>query len=116
MSAPAPAYVYNATVVRWVDGDTADLDIDFGRHIHQTVRCRLLGIDTPERGHVNWAEASANAKRDAPAGSRVVVATELDRDDKYGRLLATIYVGELNINQDQIDDGLAVPYDGGHKA
>jgi micrococcal nuclease len=116
MPAPIPQFIYNAVVLKWVDGDTVDLDIDWGGHIHRIERCRLIGIDTPERGMLHYKEATANAQFDAPAGTRCVVKTELDKDDKYGRLLVTIWVGELNVNQDQIDDGFAVPYDGGHKA
>lgn len=116
MPAPEPQYIYKATVIRWKDGDSVILDIDWGGHIKQERDCRLLGIDTPERGHLKYAEAGNNARLDAPAGTRCVVKTELDKDEKYGRLLVTLYVGELNVNQDQIDDGFAVPYDGGHKA
>lgn len=114
MSAPVPAYVYNATVLRWVDGDTVDLDIDLGFHVHTNSRCRLLGIDTPERGRTNWAEASAYAKKAAPAGTGVVIESQLSAD-KYGRLLVTVHVGDRIINQSLIDAGLAVSYGGGHK-
>lgn len=42
-------YSYNANVIRVIDGDTVDLDIDLGfRARLHNVRCRLIGIDTPE--------------------------------------------------------------------
>lgn len=115
MTAIAPAYVYNATILRWIDGDTVDLAVDLGWRIGINARCRLIGIDTPERGHHNWAEATANAKKIAPAGTLVVIESQLS-PDKYGRLLVTVHIGaEATVNQLQLDAGLAVPYDGGHK-
>jgi endonuclease YncB( thermonuclease family) len=42
-------YEYNCTIVRVVDGDTVDVDIDLGfdTWIHGE-RIRLYGVDTPE--------------------------------------------------------------------
>ena len=42
-------YEYNVRLVRVVDGDTVDVDIDlgFGVWLHKE-RVRLYGIDTPE--------------------------------------------------------------------
>lgn len=41
-------YKYAATLLRVVDGDTIDLDVDLGFNIHQKMRIRLMDIDTPE--------------------------------------------------------------------
>ena len=41
-------YRYNAKVMRVVDGDTLDLEIDLGFNIKINERVRLFGIDTPE--------------------------------------------------------------------
>ena len=42
-------YEYRATIVRWVDGDTVDLDIDLGFGIvYANQRVRLFGIDAFE--------------------------------------------------------------------
>ena len=42
-------YEYRCTVLKVVDGDTADVDIDLGFGIVLTdERVRLMGIDTPE--------------------------------------------------------------------
>lgn len=107
-------YKYKATVVRWVDGDTVDLFVDLGFHHFVKTRFRLYGIDTPERGHENWAEASNFSKLAAPAGTDIVVDVYKDAD-KYGRWLANIHVGEVSINDALVAAGLAVPYYGGTK-
>jgi micrococcal nuclease len=42
-------YEYNVKVVRVIDGDTIDVDIDLGFNIVlKKQRIRLYGIDTPE--------------------------------------------------------------------
>lgn len=81
-------YTYRATVVRWVDGDTVDLDVDLGFHLHTHDRFRLLGVDTPERGREGYDEATAFAEGMAPVGSEVTVTTT--KTDSFGRYLARI--------------------------
>ena len=42
-------YEYKATVVKIVDGDTVDVDIDLGFGVVlKDERVRIMGIDTPE--------------------------------------------------------------------
>ena len=92
---------YKARVLRVVDGDTLDVDIDCGFSVHVHERLRLLGVDTPEtygvkqdsveyaRGMkakdfvINWLE---------DAGGVVVIRTTKDRftKGKYGRWLAEV--------------------------
>ena len=35
--------------------------------------------------------------------------------EKYGRILADVYLDDLHVNQDLLDKRYAVKYDGGHK-
>lgn len=35
--------------------------------------------------------------------------------EKYGRILADVYLDELHVNEWMLDNSLAVPYDGGSK-
>jgi len=41
-------YRYQAKLIRVVDGDTVDAEIDLGFNIYIRERIRLMGIDTPE--------------------------------------------------------------------
>lgn len=104
-----PSYTYRATVVRWVDGDTVWLTVDLGFRLTTTNDFRLYGIDTPERGQPGYAEATARATALAPAGSTVLVTT-YKNPDKYGRWLAEVFAGGINVNQTLIVEGLARPY------
>ena len=108
------AYEYKARVVRWIDGDTVDLNVDLGFRLTMADRFRLTGIDTPERGKAGYDTARQRAERLAPVGSDVLVRTF--KADKYGRWLATIWsdVGPT-VNSALIEEGLAKPYLGGAK-
>lgn len=90
-----PLYHYRGTVLRVVDGDTVEIAVDCGLRISQVRRIRLLGYDAPELYRGETQEAGRSA-RDAlalllPVGSRVYVATELDRTS-FDRLLGRVYV------------------------
>ena len=102
---------YPAVIVRWVDGDTVDLDVDLGFHMHGMLRFRLFGLNTPERGQPGWTEATARANELAPPGSHVTAITRKD-GDKYGRWLAWIHPqgANVSVNDVLISEGLAVPY------
>ncbi len=41
-------YEYKAKLIKVVDGDTLDVQIDLGFNIFQNIRVRLLGVNTPE--------------------------------------------------------------------
>lgn len=107
-------YRYKAAIDRWVDGDTVDLYVDLGFHIYAKTRFRLYGIDTPERGHENWSEASDHAKLMAPVGTDVTIEVFKDAD-KYGRWLVNIHVNGESVNDSLVASGLAVRYYGGTK-
>ena len=78
---------------RYTDGDT--IRIAFGDDKEST---RLIGIDTPEtvdpRKEVQCygPESSAFVKDYVPKGTKVKVELDEDTRDRYGRLLAYVYV------------------------
>jgi len=107
-------YEYNAQVVRWVDGDTPELDADLGFHIRYRDHFRLLGVDTAERGHPLAAEGKALSMSLAPEGSTVRITTT--KGDKYGRWLTTVTnEAGLNVSDELLKANLAKPYWGGTK-
>ena len=106
-------YCYKAKCVKVYDGDTITLDIDLGFNLKMlSQKVRLLGINTPEiRGKAKKAGlVSRDRLRELIDGKDVVMLSHKDRTGKYGRWLATIYVGYLNVNQLLIDEGLAKEY------
>jgi micrococcal nuclease len=90
-------YEYRAKIKRVVDGDTVDFIVDLGFSVHITIRTRLLGVDTPERGHEDWAKATSECRRlllsvaesrDGSYPDWVKIKTE--KAGKYGRWLVQI--------------------------
>ena len=103
-------YTYNAKVISVYDGDTVTLLIDLGCWTFIREKCRLHGINTPEVRGKERPEGlvSRDALRELVLGKDVVVRTEKDKTGKYGRLLATLYMGDLNVNDWLVSESLAI--------
>ena len=114
---PQPQYVYRTRVIRVIDGDSMVLEIDLGCHVAITRAVRLVGIDTPEVvGATREAGIAAREwAREWLFDTRLVVETRLDANDKFGRLLATIWrAGDpVSLNAGLVAAGHAREYDGG---
>lgn len=106
------------TVERVIDGDTIDVSTWSG-----TKRVRLLNIDTPELSHFGTAEEClAQEAKDRlaellPAGTRVTLEYDVDRQDRYGRELAGVFKGSDFINEQIVSEGFAhaVLFEPNHK-
>jgi len=105
-------YCYKATCVYVYDGDSVTLDIQLGFDITMREKIRLLGINTPEvRGKERLdGLISRDRLRELIDGKDVIIVTHKDKGGKYGRLLATIYLDGVDINQQLVDEGLAEVY------
>jgi len=105
-------YCYKATCISVYDGDTVTLDISLGFGVTMREKIRLLGINTPEvRGKEReLGLISRDRLRELIDGKDVIIVTHKDKGGKYGRLLATIYLDGVNINQQLVDEGFAKAY------
>jgi micrococcal nuclease len=113
-------YQYKAEVRRVVDGDTFDILIDLGFDTYRHGRVRLYGINTPESRTKNLEEKKMGlaAKEFTDqwikkANSKVKIETILDKNEKYGRILARVWneAGEC-LNTEIVNAGLAKEYFG----
>jgi len=111
-------------VVKVVDGDTIDVDIDLGFSISFFSRVRLAGIDTPESRTTNakektlGLEVKEKLKKELAAAKDVVIKTEKpDSSEKYGRILGWVFLdgSDVSLNQRLINEGYAWTYGGGTK-
>jgi len=120
-------YEYKCKILRVVDGDTVDIDIDlgFGIWMHKE-RVRMMGIDTPEsrtRDKVEKAfglASKAKLKELLPIGSIQVLKTEIDKSGedkkgKFGRILGDFLLDGKRATDILIETGHAVAYFGGSK-
>lgn len=120
---------YDVTVIKVVDGDTVDVDIDLGFGIClKDERVRIMGIDTPESRTSDRVEdlfgeaAKARLKELLKHGGKLITTEDKNGEDmkgKFGRILGDFYVdhnGEKRrVTDIMIAEGHCVPYFGGSK-
>jgi micrococcal nuclease len=111
-------------VLKIVDGDTIDVDIDLGFSVSFTQRVRLAGIDTPESRTTDLKEKALGLevkeylKNLLDGAEDIVIQTEKpDSSEKYGRILGWLFINDedTSINEKMINEGYAWEYDGGTK-
>ena len=115
-------FEYNCKMVRVVDGDTVDVDIDLGFGVWlRKQRIRLYGIDTPEsRTSDDVEKVYGLAVKDflikwTNAGD-LTLKTFKDGKGKFGGILGELWFGRThNINQILVDNHHAVGYHGQSK-
>jgi micrococcal nuclease len=116
-------YEYNCKVVRIIDGDTVDVDIDLGFAVWlKKQRIRLFGVDTPESRTRDALEkkfgimAKNFVKGRLPVGSMQVLRTRMDDSrGKFGRILGEFVMEDTTLNQLLIVTNNGVPYFGQSK-
>jgi micrococcal nuclease len=113
-AAPVPNHVHYGIVTRWVDGDTLYINGDLDFRIHGDLECRLIGVNTPEKGQINYKEATFEACHLAPVGTQVVFKSEKD-PEKWGRWLVELWASDVDVDEALIASGLGVPYFGGKR-
>lgn len=99
-SAPQPGAVMTvATVVRVVDGDTAVFRLSDGSE----EKVRFIGIDTPESTKTveeYGKEASSYTRKVLTVGRSVVLEKDAESRDRYGRLLAYVWLSSPQVASD----------------
>jgi endonuclease YncB( thermonuclease family) len=136
--------VFDAKVVDVYDGDTCSVVIHWNQSFHK-FKVRCCGYDCPEikplkteKDRDKIIEMAHESKNyfvylvtnpffvldtiytNSEIGNFMkqntkIVKLKCHGWDKYGRLLGDFYVDGIHVNQKMIDQGFAVPYDGGTK-
>ena len=119
-------YEYRCKVLKVIDGDTVDVDIDlgFGMWIHNE-RVRIMGIDTPESRTSNDIEKkfglAAKERLKELLGETAILKTQVskkgeDMKGKFGRILGNFATEDgRNCADILCEEGHAVTYFGGAK-
>ena len=119
-------YEYRCKVVKIIDGDTVDVDIDLGFGVWlKKERIRMFGIDTPESRTRDLEEKKyGNAAKEFITGmlndeGGIVLKTKKDAEGKFGRILGQLWrttdFAEQSINDYMVEKHHAVPYYGQSK-
>lgn len=109
-------------VIKVYDGDTITIasKLPYDSSPLYRLSVRLNGIDTPEMKGKDISEdekTAAKMARDFVASLVLnkYVRLENMETEKYGRILADVYVGDIHLNQLLLKERYAVKYDGGTK-
>lgn len=103
-------YQYKCKVLKVIDGDTVDVEVDLGFDIRAKMRFRLAGINAPEMNTPEGKQAREWLIKEMPVDAEFTVETIKDRKEKYGRYLGTFYskLDIVSINVRIVDAGHAV--------
>ena len=114
-------FEYKCKLLRVIDGDTIDVDIDLGFGVWlQKQRIRLYGIDTPESRTSDdtekiYGNAAKNFLIKWTGAGELTIKTHKDAKGKFGRILGEIWTFDTNINELMIERHHAVKYHGQSK-
>ena len=113
-------YQYKCELLRVVDGDTFDVNVDLGFSVKLCKqRIRLVGLDTWESRTRNKEEKVKGLAAKAFTKEKLENAMEIilisHGKGKYGRILGEVLVDELSLNELLLKEGHAHKYDGGKK-
>ena len=121
---------YDVILLKCVDGDTVDVDIDLGFGVWlKDERVRIMGIDTPESRTSDKVEkvfglaAKERLKELLEHGGKLITTENKDGEDmkgKFGRILGDFYVERYEGKRERVTDimieeGHCVAYFGGSK-
>lgn len=108
-------------VVKVYDGDTITVasKLPYKTSLLYRFQVRLLGIDSPEmKGHTEEEKTAAHNSQRALEALVLnnTVYLENTKQEKYGRILADVFVichgNKIHVNKWLLENGYAVPYDG----
>ena len=118
-------YQYKCKIIKVLDGDTVDIDLDLGfKIILANQRVRMAGVDTPEsrttiaEEKIRGLLSKKKLAEKLPIGSWQIIETQKSdsNDDKFGRILGVFILEDgTRVNDWLIQNNYAVPYKGENK-
>ena len=118
-------FEYSCKLIKVIDGDTIDIDIDLGFGVWlRNQRIRMYGIDTPESrtrdlDEKKYGLAAKAFLTEMLDDSHLTLKTHKDERGKFGRILGEIWrttnFADQSINNYMIEKHHAVAYHGQSK-
>lgn len=96
------------TVTKVVDGDTIKINYN-----GETKTVRLIGVDTPESVHpdesknTDYGKVASEYTKTLLDGKNIQLEFDVEQEDKYGRLLAYVYLDGEMVNKKLLTEGYA---------
>ena len=118
---PSPYSYRVKSIKKIIDGDTFDCIMDLGFDVLLEARVRMMGIDTPESRTRDLEEKKFGLLAKEYLTEKldtedIIVTTEVDNEKgKFGRILGWVWCNGVNINNQMIDEHMAVAYHGQSK-
>ena len=118
---PSPYSYRVKSIKKIIDGDTFDCIMDLGFEVLLEARVRMMGLDTPESRTRDLEEKKFGLLAKEYLTEKldtedIIVTTEVDNEKgKFGRILGWVRCNGVNINNQMIDEHMAVAYHGQSK-
>lgn len=120
---PLVSFAADYKILRVIDGDTVEFEASFlPDPLPKKLKLRILGIDTPEKGHRAQCPKEAKMGEEATALAKKLVLNATKKDvilkewDKFGgRVLGDLVLDGKSIGDSLIAAGLAREYFGDKK-
>ena len=102
-------------ILKVYDGDTITVLIDCGFHVYRRESLRLALIDAPEvRGDSrqeglksrDWLRLKLYQAEEL--NKDIIIKTQKDKTGKYGRYIAEIFIDDISLNKQLVQEGLAI--------
>ena len=119
-------YEYKCKIIKIVDGDTVDIDLDLGFGVWlRDERVRIMGIDTPESRTTDKIEKvfglAAKDRLNSLLGGEAILLSQVTKGGenmkgKFGRILGNFKtIDGKDVAETLMNEGHAVAYNGGSK-
>lgn len=107
-------YEYRAKVIDVYDGDTFRANVDLGFDVWMNaISFRMYGINAPEMRGLSKAAGTVTRDRlrELIMGKTVTIKTHKDKQEKYGRWLADVFLESgTYVNDMLVTEQLAMPF------
>lgn len=115
---------YDYKIIRVLDGDTVVFEATFlPAPLKPQLSLRVLGVDTPEKGHRAQCESENQKAQEASKFTKNLIENskkvqiEIKEHDKYGgRVLGDVIIDNRKLSEMLIEKGYARPYFGEKKS
>ena len=103
-------YEYSCKIIRVLDGDTVEADIDLGFRITYRQTIRLVAMNAPEIRTGQGPAAKRRLEELVLGKTFVRITTTIHREfEKYGRVLGRVTADGVDVNAAMLAEGFAAP-------